>query len=154
MKSINLLVLAVTAFLLVLGAINRAILITPIVVSFGVTRLSVPLGLMLLGLAGVLTAVFIVYLLKIQLSALAASRKHAGELRTQRELADAAEVSRYTELRRYLEQQFESLCGEQRTAVQRLREELTAMTNSLAACIGEIDERLDRQWPIPPNRQP
>jgi len=154
MKPIYLLGLAVTAFLLVLAVINRAILITPILVSFGVTRLSVPLGLMLLALAGVLTAVFVVYLLKIQLGAAAASRRHAAELRTQRELADAAELSRYTELRRYVEQQFESLCGEQRSAEQRLREELTAMTNSLAACIGEIDERLDRQWPIPPNRQP
>jgi uncharacterized membrane protein YciS (DUF1049 family) len=154
MKSLNVLVLAVAVLLIVLGAINWVVLITPIVVSLVVARLSVPLGLLLLGFGTVLSAVFAVYLLKAQLNALSASRKHAVELRRQHELAETAERSRYTELRHYFEQAFESLSQERQASEQRLREQIAATGNFLAACIGEIDERLGRQAPVPPSQQP
>ena len=154
MRALNWLALVVALVLVIIAVINRGILITPVELSFGVTRVSVPLWLVLLGFGAVLTAVFVAYLLKIQLSSLSATRKHAADLRQQRELAEAAELSRYTELRRYLEQEFEALGRAQRELEQRLRAEIADTTHSLEACIGEIHERLERQWPVPPEQQP
>jgi hypothetical protein len=54
------------------------------------------------------------------------ARRHAKELQAQRELADQAEVSRFTELRAYLDTR------------------LSELENSLSAQIGEMRERLDR----------
>ena len=155
MKKINLLVLALTVILIVIAVINRALLAMPIMLSLGMARFRVPLGLVLLGFAAVLALVFAAYLLNIQLSALASSRRHSVELHRQRALAETAELSRYTELRHVLEEKFESLGQQQRAFEQRLHEELSATSNSLAAYIGELDDRLKRQLlPMPANEQP
>jgi hypothetical protein len=115
---------------------------------------SVPLGVVLLGLAIVLIAVFFGLLLSVQFRLMAMHRRHSAELRTQRELVDNAEASRFTELRQYLQQELVSLREAQRASEQRLREEILATSNTLAACVGEIDERLERQWPSAPEQQP
>jgi DNA anti-recombination protein RmuC len=85
---------------------------------------------------------------------LAAHRRHAAELRSQRELADNAEGSRFNELRQYLQQELAALREQQRLSEQHLHEELAATANSLSACVGEIDERLERHFPSPPGQQP
>ena len=51
MKKINLLVLALTVILIVIAVINRALLAMPIMLSLGMARFRVPLGLVLLGFA-------------------------------------------------------------------------------------------------------
>jgi hypothetical protein len=58
MKPVNLLIWVVAALLIAFVIINWGMLAAPIQASFGFTRLSVPLWLVLLGLAAVLTAVF------------------------------------------------------------------------------------------------
>jgi hypothetical protein len=47
-----------------------------------------------------------------------------------------------------------SLKQAQQVHADRLREELTAATNTLSAYIGEIDDRLERQHPLLPEQQP
>jgi hypothetical protein len=102
----------------------------------------------------VLAAVLLAYALKVQVNALSDSRRQSEELRRQRELADEAEASRFTELRQYLERELQALKQAQQESEGRLREELVSSTNTLSACIGEVDERLERASPTPPERMP
>jgi uncharacterized integral membrane protein len=146
--------LILPALLVLFAVFNWGTFIAPTRLSLLVTSVEAPLGLVMLGFVALLTVVFLGYLMFVQASALAAGRRQADELRQQRELADKAEASRFTELREYLAGEFEALRAAQNDSAARLRQELTETASGLAASIGEVDDRLERQWPTPPERQP
>jgi hypothetical protein len=102
-----------------------------------------------------LTAFFLVFIVYLQSSVLLEARRHAKELQANRELADQAEASRFTELRRFIELEMQAVVrqdAESRTAllarIDRLDAEILAAVNqsgnSLAAYIGEVEDRLER----------
>jgi uncharacterized integral membrane protein len=148
------LVLVVVALLALFTAVNWQTFITPTELNLVVARVQAPLGLVMLGFTAVLAAVLLAYALKVQVNALSDSRRQSEELRRQRELADQAEASRFTELRSFLEQEMAALRKTQQDAGQQLRGELVDAANSLAASIGELDERIERALPTPPERMP
>lgn len=150
----SLLVVIVLGLLAIFTIVNWGTFITPTHLSLVVTSVEAPLGLVMLGFTAVLAAVLLAYALKVQINALSDTRRQSEELRRQRELADQAEASRFTELRQFLEQELASVKQAQQDSEQRLRDELATSTNTLAACIGEVDERLERQSPTPPERMP
>ena len=150
----SLTLIALLALLVVFAVVNWGTFIAPTNLNLVFTSVQAPLGLVMLGFTALLTVVFLGYVMYVQMSALSASRKHSEELRRQRELADKAEASRFTELRQFLEGELEGLRQSQRESEGRLRDELASATNSLAASIGEVDERLERMAPTPPERQP
>jgi len=150
----SLLVVIVLGLLAIFTVVNWGTFITPTHLSLVVTSVEAPLGLVMLGFTAVLAAVLLAYALKVQINALSDARRQSEELRRQRELADQAEASRFTELRQYLEQELASVKQAQQDSEQRFRDELATSTNTLAACIGEVDERLERQSPTPPERMP
>jgi uncharacterized integral membrane protein len=150
----SILVIAVIGVLCLFTAANWSTFNTPTSLSLVVTNVEAPLGLVMLGFTGVLVAVLLGFALQVQLGALSDSRRQASELRKQRELADQAEASRFTDLRNYIESELGSLRQVQLDSVERLRDELAATTSTLSACIGEIDERLERQWPTPSEQRP
>lgn len=150
----SILVIGVVALLALFAAVNWQTFITPTDLNLVVTRVEAPLGLVMLGFTALLVAVLLFYALKVQVNALSDSRKQSEELRRQRELADQAEASRFTDLRRYLEQEMASLRQAQEDAARQLRGELADNVNSLAASIGELDERIERALPTPPERMP
>ena len=150
----SLLVVIVLGLLAIFAIVNWGTFITPTPLSLVVTSVEAPLGLVMLGFTAVLAAVLLAYALKVQINALSDARRQTEELRRQRELADQAEASRFTELRQYLEQELASVKQAQQDSEQRFRDELATSTNTLAACIGEVDERLERQSPTPPERMP
>ncbi len=86
-----------------LAAFNWNALITPSDVSLGVTDVQAPLGILLLALTGLLAVFFVVYVLWMQGTVLLEARRHAKEMQAQRDLADKAEASRFTELRGVIE---------------------------------------------------
>ena len=86
-----------------LAAFNWNALITPSDVSLGVTDVQAPLGILLLALTGLLAVFFVVYVLWMQGRVLLEARRHATEMQAQRDLADKAEASRFTELRGVIE---------------------------------------------------
>ena len=118
--------LVVLAAIALFAALNWRAFVAPTTLSLGFAEVQGPLGLIMLLLLAILTALFLTYLVYLQTSVLLESRRHAKELQAQRELADQAEASRFTELRGYLEG--------------RLKE----MENSLGAQLGEMRDRLDR----------
>lgn len=150
----SLLVVIVLGLLAIFTIVNWGTFITPTHLSLVVTSVEAPLGLVMLGFTAVLAAVLLAYALKVQINALSDTRRQSEELRRQRELADQAEASRFTELRQFLEQELASVRQAQQDSEQRFRDELATSTNTLAACIGEVDERLERQSPTPPERMP
>lgn len=145
---------AVALLALLFVVLNWSMLGTAIPVSFGFTRLTVPLGLVLLGFALLMLAVFFALLVRLQVRTLATHRRHSSELRTQRELVENAEASRYTDLRQYLQQELAALREQQLKGEQRLHEELASTANTLSAYVGEIDERLERHFPSAPAQRP
>ncbi|UUZ70736.1 hypothetical protein LP415_14840 [Polaromonas sp. P1(28)-8] len=86
------------------------------VLSLGFTTIQVPLGLVMLLLLVVAVVVFLASTLYMQSTNLLETRRYARELNTQRELADRAEASRFTELRNYLEVQ--AIAAQQRNQPQ------------------------------------
>jgi uncharacterized integral membrane protein len=118
--------LIVLALVAVFAVLNWSAFMAPTTLSLGIAQVQAPLGLIMLALMAILTALFLTYLVYVQTTVLLESRRHAKELQAQRVLADQAEASRFTELRTYLESR------------------LTELENSLSAQVGEMRDRLER----------
>lgn len=151
-------ILLVIVILLVAGfvALNVDEFTRISVLSLGFTTVQVSLGLVMLLLLIVATVVFLASTLYIQSTNLLEMRKHTKELNSQRELADKAEASRFTELRSYLEVQ--ALAAQQRESAavtalaerfaqqqQTLLARIEQSDNTLAAYMGELEDRLERR---------
>ena len=103
--------------LLILGAIaafsalNWSAFLAPTTLSLGLADVQAPLGVVMLGVVAFITAFFLIFVVYMQASALFDSRRNAQELQLNRELADKAEASRFTELRSFLEVELQKLAG-------------------------------------------
>jgi uncharacterized integral membrane protein len=122
MKLLTAAILAVLLVLFVFAALNWAALAAPTPVSFAFFRAEAPLGIIVLGFAIVFALLAAGHAAAVRAAMLVEARRQAQELRSLRELADNAEASRLAELRRQLDE----------------------ATNTLAAHIGELDDKLDR----------
>lgn len=149
---ISLIVLATAA----LAALNWVALSTPSSINFGVTSVEAPLGLIMLGLTTALVVVFVAYVVYLHSSVMLETRRHSKEMSAQRELADKAEASRFTELRNYLDTQRQQSVAADAQAhaallgrLEQLEKTLTLRVeqtdNSLAAHVGELEDRLERK---------
>jgi len=149
-------ILVAVALLLTLlfTLLNWNALSAPAPINLLVTEVQGPLGVVMLGLGSVVVALFVLLLLWLQAGTLLESRRQSRELAAQRELADKAEASRFTELRQMLEGQFAALKGthaqpgellERMNRMETaLRQDIHDSGNSLSAYIGELGERLEQ----------
>lgn len=96
---------AILLLIAALAALNWGTLSAPVPVSLGFMTVSAPLGLMMLALTVALGVFFLVYVLYLHSSVLLDAKRHNREMQVQRDLADKAEASRFTELRNFLEAQ-------------------------------------------------
>jgi uncharacterized integral membrane protein len=142
----------------IFAALNWGEFTAPTTLRFGFTTVEAPLGLIMLGIIVVLTFLFLVFVTYLQTSVLIEARRQARELQAQRDLADQAENSRYSRLREYLESEFQKMRYRNELAetgvtarVDQMERDLRAAIeqagNTLAAYIGEIDDRLQRERP-------
>ena len=104
--------------------------LTPI--SLGFTTVQAPLGLILLGTIVFLCVLFTVWVIVLQAGSLRDARRQTKELQAQRDLADRAEASRFTELRADL--------------LARIDES----ANATAAHIAQLEDRLERDRLLSP----
>jgi uncharacterized integral membrane protein len=132
-------VLVVLVVLAAFAALNWTVLAAPAPLNVLVARIEAPPGLVMLAVAIALTLLYL-------------------ELLAQRKLADDAEASRFTALRSYLEGELAQLKTRPDEAVrgvmervaqveQTLRREIQEAGNTLAAYIGEVEDRLTRGTP-------
>jgi hypothetical protein len=101
----------------------------------------------------------------LQSSILMETRRHTKEMQAQRDLADKAEASRFTELRNFLETQENAHMArnaERHAALLARVEQLeTAIKmrsdqsdNTIAAHIGQLEDRFERRASVPPAGMP
>lgn len=155
MNARTLFLLLVLAAIAAFAALNWDIFVAQSTLSLGITDVQAPLGLVMLGLLIFLTVLFLTFAVYMQTSLLLDTRRHAKELHANRELADQAEASRFTELRAYLEtaqKEQADLDAKSRELIlarldrveHDLRSAVEQSGNTLTAYIGEIEDRLER----------
>ncbi len=155
MKIRTLFLVIVIAAIAAFVALNWNSFLTPTTLSLGVAVVHAPLGLVMLGLLVFLAAVFLVLVVYLQTSFLLEARRNAKELQANRELAQQAEVSRYTELRGFVDGEMKKqadLDAESRAAVlarldqldSDVRSAIEQTSNTLSAYIDELEDRLER----------
>ena len=145
--------------------INWSSFSTPTTLNLGVTMVTAPLGLVMLGIVALLAVMYIASVVYVQSVALIETRRLSRDLEAQRELADKAEVSRLTELREFMAaemQRQQRLHDDLRVALfarmdqmeQRSRTVMDETANSLSAYIGQLEDRLEHRAlpgePVPP----
>lgn len=121
--------MSIVVVLVVLGVftlLNLPAFLAPTTLSLGVAEVQAPLGLIMLGVTALVSALFLLFIVVQQAGALLETRRMTKELAAQRELADKAEASRVQELR---------------LAVFAHMDE---SVRSLSAHLGEIEDKLDR----------
>ncbi|MDP3608963.1 MAG: LapA family protein [Methylophilus sp.] len=163
MKLQSLLLLIILAVIAIFAALNWGVFVSPTELSVGYTTINMPLGLIMLGLLAIVTTLFLVFVVYLQGSVLLEARRHSKELQANRELADQAEASRFTELRTFLEAELTKQSGQGLYAkdaivarIDKLEQEFQTFMeqsgNTLAAYIGELEDRLEKMTVNPANR--
>lgn len=156
MKFLNFILLIALVTLVIFAALNWQAIITPIPLSLLFMDAEAPLGLILLAATGLLTLLFLGFVVYMQSSTLMTRKRLNREVEEQRKLANDAEASRLTELRIYLETELKQLSAQNSDTHQkveaRLAEVETALKSameetgtSLSAYIGELGDRLEKK---------
>jgi uncharacterized integral membrane protein len=141
MRVRTLLVIVATLLLAAFVALNMSAFATPASLNLLVTTVEAPPALIMLVLLALGALVGAVYMALWQAQILVESRRHAKELHSQRQLADQAEASRFTELRAAMAEQSDRLAERIASSQELLRTELREQANSLAAMLGELGDR-------------
>jgi uncharacterized integral membrane protein len=152
----TILILLVLAAIAIFAALNWTAFTAPTVLRLGFATIEAPLGLIMLGLTVLLAFMFLVFVTYLQTSVLLESRRHARELQAQRDVAEQAEASRYSRLREFLEAELQKIRYRSELAEtgviarldqldRELRAAIEQSSNTLAAHIGELEDRLQRE---------
>lgn len=148
------LILLIAAFV----ALNLEAILQPTRLNLGLSEIQAPLGLVMLGMLVVVLVAFLLALVVFQTSHLMEVRRITREAADQRNLADKAEASRFTELRDYLRTELLAVAARENDLsekqLQRMESVKVALTqtieqtaNGLNASVGELEDRFVRQFP-------
>ncbi|MEO6354359.1 MAG: LapA family protein [Oxalobacteraceae bacterium] len=151
----NVLLLLVLGCVALFAAINWSAIMAPTTLSFIFATVQAPLGLILLAVTAVLAVLFLAFIVSMEASVIMETRRLHKEVENQRKLADQAEASRFTDLRQYLEHELHQMAQHNAAAAasadlrlsqteQGLRTTLEQTSNTVAAMIGELDDRIQR----------
>lgn len=151
MNFLGAVILAALFLLTVFTLANWSVLSASATLSFIAFDVEGPLGVILLGVMLFLVVLFVLYALTLRTNMLMESRRHNQELQAQRKLAETAEASRLSELRKQIEHEFAQLRttigdmnGKMAQHEQSVKQSLVESANGLAALVGEMDDKIDR----------
>ena len=148
MSGRTLFALLVLLLLALFAWLNWGEITRPTPLSLGLTRVEAPLGLLLVIALGVVSLLYLIFTIGLETAALLEVKRYARELLHYKKLAEDAEQSRYTELRRYLEAELARLAEAEREEIRaletRVEELLEKHGNTLAAYIGELEDQILR----------
>lgn len=146
MKARTALLTVIVLLIVFLATMNWHVLLQNTPVSLGFTTVEAPLGLIMLSLTAFLGILFVAYVLGLQGSVLLETRRHNKEMLAQRELADKAEASRFTELRTVLELRHQEaqqqLLNRLDALEAKLQSRVEESDNSTAAYLGQLEQQL------------
>jgi uncharacterized integral membrane protein len=150
----------VAVILLIAGfvALNFEAIVQPTSLNLAVSEIQAPLGLVMLGMIVALLVVFLLALVYFQTSHLMEVRRITREASEQRQLADRAEASRFTELREFLRTEMQAAATRDAELSNQLLQKMDAVRaglaetveltgNGLGASLGELEDRFVRQFP-------
>lgn len=111
--------------------------------------------MVMLVFTAVVSGMFVVYIVFQQAGVILDARRFAKEGKVQRELADRAEASRFTELRTMLEGELRRIEAQGAASTRELgarmeqserglQDKLAEATRTTSAYLGEIEDKLDR----------
>jgi len=151
----TLLIATVLGLLVIFALFNWGAFMSPTTLTFGIGTVEAPLGLILLAIVALITLLFLIYIVFLQSSSLLEGRRQTRELQSQRELADRAEESRFQQLRSAMETELRNLdtrSNESKAAIltrldaleRDMRMAIEQSGNTLAAYLGEIEDRFER----------
>ncbi|OGA98052.1 MAG: hypothetical protein A3E25_10900 [Burkholderiales bacterium RIFCSPHIGHO2_12_FULL_69_20] len=137
------------------ATLNWVAIAVPSTLNLGFIDVSAPLGMVMLIFTAAISGLFIIYILLLQAGVILEARRLTKEVKAQRELADTAEASRFTELRTLLESEMRKIeaqaAASNREFGARIEQSergmqgrLTESTTTLSAYLGEIEDKLDR----------
>ena len=142
----SLLLTLTAAAIAAIAVLNWNTLATSVPVSLGVVTVDAPLGIVMLALTALLAAFALAYVLWLQGSVLIETRRHGKEMQVQRELADKAEASRFTEMKAFLQTQSQQTHAALMERIETLESRLLARANesdnSTAAYWGQLENQL------------
>lgn len=161
MKLLGIVVLLAVVLLAAFAQANWSLLVTPATIHFLGFSSEGPLGAIVLGAALLPAALLAVYAMTLRTAMLVEGRRQARQLQAQRELAERAEASRLAELRSQLDRDMTELKATLRDSADQAAQRidwlennllgaLTETTNVLSAYVGEVDDKLNRKLPEPP----
>jgi hypothetical protein len=149
------LIFIVLALLVLVGfaALNWPEFRRPTSLNLGVTSVTLPLGVLMLALLGLVLAMFLVSSAIQESRYLLEHRRHTRALQEQRNLAEKAEASRFTDLRQHFDTQLresrqrEAIAATEfeRTLMQSQRElktQVEQLQHMLAGRLSELESRL------------
>jgi len=167
MRGRNLFLLLLIAVMAVFAWRNWAVFSEQKTLSLIFTEFSAPFGIVMLCIMAVLVVIYFLYTVGLEAAALLEVKRYARELLAARKLADEAEASRFSELKRWLEGELASLKAQGPVGLearlweiveridrveQELREDIERAGNTLAAYIGELEDQLTGRDNHPPPR--
>ena len=142
----SLLLTLTAAAIAAIAVLNWNTLATSVPVSLGVVTVDAPLGIVMLALTALLAAFALAYVLWLQGSVLIETRRHGTEMQVQRELADKAEASRFTEMKIFLQAQSQQTHSALMERIETLESRVLARANesdnSTAAYWGQLENQL------------
>ncbi len=155
LRAFSLTLVLALVLLAAFATLNWVAIAAPSTLSLGFAAVTAPLGLVMLGFTVAISGLFIVYILLLQAGVILEARRLTKEVKTQRELADTAEASRFTELRTLLEGELRKIEAQGAASnsafvfrIEQLergmQDKLAEATGSLSAYLGEIEDKLDR----------
>ena len=144
MKTSSTLLLLMLAAITAFTVFNWNTFMTPADLSLGFTHFQAPLGMVMLGLTAILAVLGMSFVIFLQTSVLLEARRHAHELKTNRDLADRAEASRFTELRDFLATELARQNAQMAESSAAVMARVEQIENTLLASLGELEDRLER----------
>lgn len=153
-------ILLIALILLIAGfvALNFEAILQPSRLNLGVSEIQAPLGLVLLGMLVAVVVIFLLSLMYFQTVHLMEVRRITREAAEQRNLADKAEASRFTELREFLRSEMQASATREADLSGQLMEKMDSVRAALSqtieqtgaglsANLGELEDRLEHQLP-------
>ena len=141
MRVRNVVLIILLVLIAVFTALNWLVISQSTTLDLGVMKVQGPLGVVLLGFTTLVAVTFVAYVLYMQTGMLFESRRQNKEMEQQRNLADQAELSRFTELRAYM--QGELMNAEKRHEEQQaqLLTRLDRLEANIAAEIEQLSQK-------------
>jgi len=165
MRGRNVFLLVLIVVMAIFAWRNWAVFSEEKALSLIFTQVTAPFGLVMLSIMAVLVVVYFLYTVGLETAALLEVKKYARELLSTRKLADEAEASRFSELRKWLESELAGLKAQSPAGLEaklqelveridrvehELREDIEKAGNTLAAYIGELEDQITGQDRHPP----